>query len=385
MSKNILIYGNGSFYNRGCEAIYQGTIQIFKNRNFNFYVTSKSNRDNKIIDENFHNKIFFPRTINSFLIIFSIILFKLNLPKLALFISLGWLRKIVNKNKIHIALFAGGDNYCYPNSALRFYLINKNLKKLGVKTFFWNASFEEKYIDKFMINDLKSFDGIFVRESSSFKVLADRNLTNIYSSIDPAFFMKFNETNSSNVYIEIKPRSIGINLSTLVVFKDNFVHIIQFIKKLFENFDFIYLFSHVYGEGNFNDDHELNKKIFDSLKDSRVFLIDQDLTSQTLKKIISKFDFVITSRTHASIAAYSQNIMTLVFGYSIKSIGIANDIFGNYHDVSISKEESFNLRIMQSKFTLILKNIISYKDKLRTYNESIKYFYNDNFMEKIFE
>ena len=37
---------------------------------------------------------------------------------------------------------------------------------------------------------------------------------------------------------------------------------------------------------------------------------------------------MITARTHASIAAYSSCIPVLVLGYSVKSRGIARDIFG---------------------------------------------------------
>ena len=37
---------------------------------------------------------------------------------------------------------------------------------------------------------------------------------------------------------------------------------------------------------------------------------------------------MIASRTHASIAAYSTRVPTLVVGYSIKAQGIAQDLFG---------------------------------------------------------
>ena len=36
----------------------------------------------------------------------------------------------------------------------------------------------------------------------------------------------------------------------------------------------------------------------------------------------------IGARTHATIAAYSTCVPTLVLGYSVKSIGIAKDLFG---------------------------------------------------------
>ena len=38
--------------------------------------------------------------------------------------------------------------------------------------------------------------------------------------------------------------------------------------------------------------------------------------------------FFIGARTHATIAAYSTGVPTMVLGYSVKSKGIAKDIFG---------------------------------------------------------
>ncbi|MFR4670990.1 MAG: hypothetical protein ACLT69_14285 [Intestinibacter bartlettii] len=38
------------------------------------------------------------------------------------------------------------------------------------------------------------------------------------------------------------------------------------------------------------------------------------------------------ARTHATIAAYSTCVPTLVIGYSVKAKGIAKDIFGTYEN-----------------------------------------------------
>ena len=37
---------------------------------------------------------------------------------------------------------------------------------------------------------------------------------------------------------------------------------------------------------------------------------------------------MLVARTHASIAAYSEQVPTLVVGYSVKARGIAKDLFG---------------------------------------------------------
>ena len=53
-----------------------------------------------------------------------------------------------------------------------------------------------------------------------------------------------------------------------------------------------------------------------------------DMSCTKLKYVIGKCRMLIAARTHASIAAYSQLIPTLVIGYSVKSCGLAMDIFG---------------------------------------------------------
>ena len=46
------------------------------------------------------------------------------------------------------------------------------------------------------------------------------------------------------------------------------------------------------------------------------------------KGYIARMRYFIGARTHATIAAYSNCVPTIVLGYSIKSKGIAKDLFG---------------------------------------------------------
>lgn len=69
----------------------------------------------------------------------------------------------------------------------------------------------------------------------------------------------------------------------------------------------------------------------------RVHLIsNEDYKSPELKYIISNCRFFVGARTHATIAAYSSCVPTLVLGYSTKSIGIAQDLFGTEEGYVIS-------------------------------------------------
>ena len=53
-----------------------------------------------------------------------------------------------------------------------------------------------------------------------------------------------------------------------------------------------------------------------------------DMDCRRLKGIIAGCSFFVGSRTHATIAAYSSCVPTLVLGYSVKSRGIARDLLG---------------------------------------------------------
>lgn len=67
----------------------------------------------------------------------------------------------------------------------------------------------------------------------------------------------------------------------------------------------------------------------------------EDHNCMELKGIISRCRFFIGARTHATIAAYSTGVPTLVVGYSVKARGIARDLFGT--------EEGYVLPVQQLK------------------------------------
>ncbi|MBR5116894.1 MAG: polysaccharide pyruvyl transferase family protein, partial [Lachnospiraceae bacterium] len=58
-----------------------------------------------------------------------------------------------------------------------------------------------------------------------------------------------------------------------------------------------------------------------------------------LKREIAGCQFFIGARTHATIAAYSSLVPTLVVGYSVKSRGIARDLFGGEQGLVLPVQE----------------------------------------------
>ena len=77
-----------------------------------------------------------------------------------------------------------------------------------------------------------------------------------------------------------------------------------------------------------NDDRLALEELYKGYeKNKRVFLFP-DMSCRKIKYVISKCRAFIGARTHATIAAYSSRVPTLVVGYSVKAKGIARDLFG---------------------------------------------------------
>ena len=99
----------------------------------------------------------------------------------------------------------------------------------------------------------------------------------------------------------------------------------------------IALIPHVVWEDN--DDRTVLRELYNEFKNTgRVVLID-DCNCMQLKGYISRCRFFVGARTHATIAAYSTGVPTLVLGYSIKSRGIAKDLFGTEKNYVISVQD----------------------------------------------
>ena len=71
----------------------------------------------------------------------------------------------------------------------------------------------------------------------------------------------------------------------------------------------------------------------------------------------------IGARTHATIAAYSSCVPTMVLGYSIKSKGISEDLFGDQKLVLDINDLSNTQKLIHT-FNLLLEEEIELKKKL---------------------
>ena len=329
MMKIMMFAHNGSL-NRGCEAIVRSSSKIIKDSIDNAYIELASGRPetDKIIDnvDNFFDaseksvNLNFINKVKAYL--------ELKLLKSENYILSERYKNIIDRaENVDVCLSIGGDNYCYGEQAW-LYAIDKSIKKKGKKLVLWGCSIGDEDLSERKLQDLKIFDLILARETLTYKALTSKGLTNVKLVADPAFTMVKEELPLPKGWKEND--TVGLNFSPLVLERnpkamEATIELIKYILKNSESV--IALTPHVIDKGN--DDSELLIKLYDMFKDTnRVILLPNNLTAIQYKGYIARMRFFIGARTHATIAAYSNCVPTMVLGYSIKSRGIAKDLFG---------------------------------------------------------
>lgn len=241
-------------------------------------------------------------------------------------------RNIINQAKVaDVALSIGGDNYCYgmPEHIM---FINKELRKVGIPTVLWGCSIEPSAINEKFIADLREYKLIVSRESITTTALRNVGLDNVMQAPDPAFVLPASPVDVP--YWWKDGDTIGINASPMILDCSadisltlaNYETLIEYI--LSSTNSTIALIPHVLWAHN--DDRKPLRYLLDKYSHSnRVYMLEEDYNAEQLKWIISKCRALVTARTHASIAAYSMGVPTIVMGYSVKARGIAFDLFGD--------------------------------------------------------
>ena len=231
-------------------------------------------------------------------------------------------------NDYDICLSVGGDTYCYgDNASVRE--ITAQLHKKGKKTVLWGASVGEEDLSAEKINGFKNFDAVFAREPLTYELLSkfvDKD--KLFMFADPAFCLEREDLPLPDGFEE--KNTLGFNLSPLVANKNPAIVDVctDFLKYVIENTQLqIALIPHVTEKGN--DDCTVLDEIYEKLGNpERVMKIQGNLSASQYKGYIARLRYFIGARTHATIAAYSNAVPTIVLGYSVKSRGIAKDLFG---------------------------------------------------------
>lgn len=334
--KKVLIYGIATYKNRGVEAIVNSSIKLLKDYDITIATYDYDENKNKYTD-----KVKYIRHKYD--------VEDLSEKEQALYKKLNDPREkeiLLEKDVIEaikdadICISAGGDNYTYGEEYY-LYVLDEESKRQNKKLVFWGGSLFDEIKCESLISDMGLFDALIVRESITYEALKKHICQEKMICIpDPAFSLETKKVGIDDFY---NSKVVGINFSPLTIPNakvgdkrfDSVIKLINYILKE-TNYN-VSLIPHVTTD-NCNDLKTLNA-IYDLYKgNKRVRLEEDKYDCSEIKYLISKCSMLIASRTHASIAAYSTNVPTLVIGYSVKSRGIAKDIFGTYKDYVVSAD-----------------------------------------------
>ncbi len=371
--KKFLLHSNGSAGNHGCEAIIRSTI---KNLNL-----STENSDYITYNEDDELKYGLDKEVN-------LITCKRNIPRggsmdyyISRIIQTAFYKNYLNKRIIgdffskidnyEFALALGGDNYCYKNSYQFLGFINKQLFKRKIKSVLWGVSIEpENLLIKAVQNDIQRYYAIVARESITYEALKSAGFgEKSYLFPDPAFTLDRIDLPIPDGFAT--NNTIGINVSPLIQSLDKGQNITLrnyecLINYIIEKTEFqIALIPHVAWEHN--NDLDTLKILYEKFKETGRVILINDQNAMVLKGFIARCRMFIGARTHATIAAYSSILPTLVVGYSVKAMGIAKDIFGTHENYVIPVQSLQKETDLTNAFIWMQENEFKIKNHLSNF------------------
>ena len=254
--------------------------------------------------------------------------------------TLPYLETIQSIPARSLCISIGGDNYCYSDYP-KFIRIHRMIAG-KCPTILLGSSLEPSlFKDRNLLEDLKTYDLITARESVTFDLLKQTGMKKVFLAPDAAFFLK-------PEYLPLPEgfqvgNTVGINISPLIISRetspgiilDNYRELIRYLINSTESN--IALIPHVVQRSS--DDRIVLNAIYEEFQETKRVIMIHDCDCQKLKGYIARCRFMIAARTHASIAAYSSIVPTIVVGYSVKSVGIARDLLGTDEGYVISAEK----------------------------------------------
>ena len=366
MEKKILISVGSIVSNKGSEALVRGVAKICKEKYPNSHITLSALEmnfgdwmniegvDKYIRRYSFKNDKSIKRYCSTILRK----IFKLN--KLSNIIKYKDFLEEAKKSDFVIMIGADNydKNYNMIDSLHEFHSFIRS--NTNAKMVLYDCSLAKEDISEKFKEDIKLFDYITVREQLSLSNVKDVIKKNkLFYYPDPAFVMETKKTDLPENWCEGK--MIGINLSNLIT-EDKYGSNVETVKKTYQN-----LIEYIINETDYHiafiphvmkqADLSTLKPFYEEYKNSgKVVLIDnENLSAPELKYIISKCRLFVGARTHSTIAAYSTNVPTLVLGYSIKSLGIAKDLFNT--------NENYVIPVSNLQTTLELVNGFKWLDE----------------------
>lgn len=360
----IFLYSHGGSGNHGCEAIVRGTASIFSQIPLKLYTNSIKQDEKYEIDQITELEAARKSVSckNPKRIVASMMIHILHNETFATRLSIEHMLKSYEKGDIGLSI--GGDNYCYPGFE-EYGVINRMIRRTGVKTVLWGCSVESDMINDVMKDDLLGYELIVARESITWNAMQEIGAKTILFP-DPAFYLR---TKRRELPFDENEKIVGINISPHIMRCENekglvYNNYCEMIRYILKETDYkILLIPHVVWKNN--DDRVVNQKLYEDFnKNPRIAMIE-DCSCEELKYVISKCNIFIGARTHATIAAYSTGVPTLVVGYSVKAKGIARDLFGTEKHYVLPVQNLKNVYELSEAFQWLNANSKDIRKKLK--------------------
>ena len=339
--RTIFLYGHGGSGNHGCEAIVRSTLSLLEDQNVTLF-SSRPEEDEmygvsklcKVIKETDDH---FSKANYDF--VKAYLSLKINKNYIPMD-KMRYRSAFSSVEKNDIALSIGGDNYCYADVGKYIMLRNMMIER-GAKTVLWGCSVEPEVAKRPDVKaDLAHYDLITARESITYETLKQINPNTVLTA-DTAFLLNKKVIPLPEQFLI--GQTVGINLSPMAIENEcvkgitwhNFQDLIESI--LSNTAMNVALIPHVVWEHG--DDRIPLRSLYEQFEDTGRVCMIEDHPCEELKYVISQCRFFVGARTHATIAAYSSGVPTLVLGYSVKSRGIARDLFGTEEGYVVPVQE----------------------------------------------
>ena len=344
--KKILLIGHGGFYNRGCEAIVRGTVEIIKHYvpDSEIILCSYVPEEDAALTRENHLRIdkFIPAIMKG-----------------AKKPSVRWIwqtfnRRILSLNtpfqeflhrpfyrRSDVVVSIGGDNFTDDYGSPKIFFDSLiYAKKEGAKTVIWAASvgpFHDKRAIKKWTNIMTGVDLITVREDLTARYLESLGVTdNVRRVADPAFLIPCNKPSNPPFKFCKSSLTIGIGMSGLIsrycIKREEYTRIFaDFIHYIWKSLGGrVFLVPHVTRKTQeVNNDVAVCNEVKALLPTScPLVILNENYYACEIKYCISQCDFFIGARTHSTIASLSMEIPTITIAYSNKARGINWQLLG---------------------------------------------------------
>lgn len=365
------LYFHAGSYNHGCEALVRTTSSLIKSTSQKSKINLYSFCPDEDLEFGIKNidglhKLYFTAA-SADVKKLSLDWFKLAaLNKIskekadAYYWSINCREKTLKENDVFFSI--GGDNYCYSCDH-QMYAMNEKIKRLKKELVLWGCSIGEEDLNNLKTADLKHFDLIVARESITYSNMLNIGIdkSKLKLHADPAFMLKADASCLPEGFIP--GNTIGLNISPMVIGCEqkehkgvamrSFEKIIEYI--LSETDCSVALVPHVIKPTD--NDLEPLGILYEKYKSSgRIVILNDKLNAEQIKGCISKCRAFVGARTHSTIAAYSTCVPTLVLGYSVKSRGIARDIFGSEDGKVLPVNDLKDENTLLEAFKNLMKN-----------------------------